>query len=212
MYISRVEVDTYNRRTIRELSHVGAYHNWVEHSFPHEFKNGERSRKLWRLDNINNRTYLLIISQIKPSIPHLEKFGVSGTGQTKNYDNFLGQLENNLKARFRVTLNPVKSIRETEEAKRGRVVPHVTIDQQRKFLLDRSEKNGFSLENNEFQIVERGYVRFKKKNNREIQLAKATYEGHLTVIDKDRFIETLTLGFGKKKAYGFGMLTVIPYR
>ena len=212
MYISRVEVDTYNRRIIRELSHIGAYHNWVEHSFPHEFEKKERSRKLWRLDNIDNRTYLLIVSQIEPSISHLERFGVSGTGQSKNYDTFLEQLENGLQARFRVTLNPVISIRETEEAKRGRVVPHVTIDQQRQFLLDRAEKNGFSLEDNEFEIVERGYVRFKKKNNREIQLTKATYEGRLTIIDKDKFIKTLTLGFGKKKAYGFGMLTIIPYK
>ena len=29
MYISRVEIDDRNRRKINDLSHLGAYHNWV---------------------------------------------------------------------------------------------------------------------------------------------------------------------------------------
>ena len=36
MYISRVEIDLNNRQKIRDLTHLGAYHNWVEQSFPDE--------------------------------------------------------------------------------------------------------------------------------------------------------------------------------
>lgn len=36
MYISRVEVDVKNRKKIKNLSHVAAYHSWVEDSFPKE--------------------------------------------------------------------------------------------------------------------------------------------------------------------------------
>ena len=36
MYLSRVEIDTDNRQKIKDLSHLGAYHNWVERSFPAE--------------------------------------------------------------------------------------------------------------------------------------------------------------------------------
>ena len=43
-----------------------------------------------------------------------------------------------------------------------------------------------------------------------LDLAMATYEGNLVVTDKEKFIKTLTEGIGKKKAYGFGMMTVIP--
>jgi CRISPR system Cascade subunit CasE len=43
-----------------------------------------------------------------------------------------------------------------------------------------------------------------------IRLSKATYEGILRVTDKDLFYHTLTDGIGKKKAYGFGLMTVIP--
>ena len=61
MYISRVEVDVYNRQKIKDLTHLGAYHNWVEKSF-NEAK-GVRSRKLWRIDKINDKKYLIVVSQ-----------------------------------------------------------------------------------------------------------------------------------------------------
>ncbi len=38
MYISRVEIDTNNRQKLRDLYHLGAYHNWVENCFPNELK------------------------------------------------------------------------------------------------------------------------------------------------------------------------------
>lgn len=37
MYLSRVEIDDNNRQKIKNLTHLGAYHNWVESSFPREF-------------------------------------------------------------------------------------------------------------------------------------------------------------------------------
>lgn len=46
MYISRVEIDRYNRRKVRDLTHVGAYHAWVEESFPSELEQSIRTRKL----------------------------------------------------------------------------------------------------------------------------------------------------------------------
>ena len=50
MYLSRVEVDFANRKKIKNLSHLGAYHSWVEESFPQEIAAGRRLRHLWRLD------------------------------------------------------------------------------------------------------------------------------------------------------------------
>ena len=112
-----------------------------------------------------------------------------------------------MKVRFRVTLNTVKSV-VTEVGKRGRVQP-IKSSEQMKFLIDRSEKNGFSLKEDEFTIVERGYKKLKRKNERTIDLISATYEGVLTNENVGEFRKTLTEGIGKKKAYGFGMMTVI---
>ena len=50
----------------------------------------------------------------------------------------------------------------------------------------------------------------KKKIRKQLNFVKAVYEGILTVEDVDIFKKTLIKGFGKHKAYGFGMITVIP--
>jgi CRISPR system Cascade subunit CasE len=204
-----VEIDTGNRKKIRDLSHLGAYHNWVENSFPLEIKSGIRSRKLWRIDTIQGIKYLLLVSTEKPDLKLLEHYGVSGSASTKSYDKFLESIEENKFYRFRVTLNPVKAIHQ-DEGKRGRVVPEITADQQMKFLESRAEKLGFELVPDDYLIVEKSWVPMKKQGQKTIKLSKATYEGLLKVTDKTVFYDSLTKGIGKKKAYGFGLMTVIP--
>ena len=209
MYFSRVEIDTQNRRKIKDLTHLGAYHNWVESSFPWEFEQGFRSRKLWRIDSLQGKKYLLLVSEEKPDIKSLEKYGVPGSAQSKLYDNYLQSIDVNQLYRFRVTLNPVKSLSQGA-GKRGRVVPEITPEQQLSFLESRADKLGFELVPDDYQIVERGWAPFRKQGQHMIRLSKATYEGVLKVIDKDLFYRTMTMGIGKKKAYGFGLMTVIP--
>lgn len=210
LYLSRVEIDSNNRQKIRDLSHVGAYHNWVEQSFPEEFEQKIRTRKLWRIDQLHNKEYLLVVSSSQPDLTLLEKYGVAGTAASKNYDPFLNSIYEGMEAQFRITLNPSIAIKKGNHGKRGRVMPHVSYEFQEKFLMDRSLKNGFSVEADQFQIVDRGYVLFKKANQRTVRLVKVTYQGVLRVEDKEKFIQTLTEGFGKKKAYGFGLMTIIP--
>ena len=82
------------------------------------------------------------------------------------------------------------------------------------FLYERSEKNGFKLEKDEFTIVNRQHKILNKNQNiekrRPLRLAYVEYEGILEISDAEKFRKTLTEGIGKKKAYGFGMMTVIP--
>ena len=53
---------------------------------------------------------------------------------------------------------------------------------------------------------------FKKtsKGLKSVTFLKASYEGVLTITDLDALKKTLTSGLGKNKAYGFGLMTVIP--
>ncbi|MGN8764953.1 type I-E CRISPR-associated protein Cas6/Cse3/CasE [Hornefia butyriciproducens] len=209
MYLSRVEIDILDRRKIKELTHLGAYHNWVEMSFPDEVDQEIRTRKLWRIDRIRDHLYLLIVSENKPNIEALERYGVSGSAKTKDYDKFLDSISEGELYRFRVTLNPVRAVSQGE-GKRGRVMPEITAEQQLAFLESRAERLGFKLMPEEYQIVERSWEPFRKKGQRMMRLSKATYEGILKVTDEELFYNTLTKGIGKKKAYGFGLMTVIP--
>ena len=209
MYLSRVEIDYKDRLTSKELNHLGAFHNWVEQSFPKELEQNKRSRKLWRIDNLQNRSYLLVLSEDKPNLNMLEKYGVKGTGETKEYDDFLNSLENGNRMRFRVVLNTTKS-KSDRSLKRGKVIPLTSEENQIKYLLDRSENNGFKLDPNDFYLVRSGFEKVLKHGEKKLELIKAEFQGELTILDKDKFKETLTKGIGKKKAYGFGMMTVIP--
>jgi CRISPR system Cascade subunit CasE len=209
MYLSRVEIDSQNRNKLRDLTHLGAYHNWVESSFPEEFKENVRSRKLWRIDTLQGSRYLLVVSANQPDLSALERYGVPGSAQTKRYDQFLESIRESSLYRFRVSLNPVRSLPQGA-GKRGRVVPEITAEQQMEFLESRAERLGFALIPDEYQIVERSWEPYAKQGQKMIRLSKATYEGILKVTDKNVFYHTLTDGIGKKKAYGFGLMTVIP--
>jgi CRISPR system Cascade subunit CasE len=210
MYLSRVEMDIQNRRKMRDLSHLGAFHNWVEGSFPNEKDAGIRTRKLWRVDSISGKYFLLLVSEDKPDLKCLERYGISGSAETKSYDGFLQLLESGKQMKFRVALNPVKSVKDENFSKRGRVYPLLNDGDLMKFLLERSDKNGFHTDEDKFMIVEKGFEVLKKHNKAPLKLRKAVYEGELIISDIDAFRLTLTRGIGKKKAYGFGMMTVIP--
>lgn len=209
MYISRVEIDSTDRKKLRELSHLGAYHNWVEQSFPEEWEKHIRTRKLWRIDRLQHRHYLLIVSETAPDLERLELYGVQGTAQTKSYDSFLQSLRSGRQYRFKLTANAVKSEADRSR-KRGRVRPLLNREEQLQFILERAEKNGFSVRPESVIMTESGRETLKKGNDRAVKLLSVTYEGVLEIIDKAVFIQTLTDGIGKKKAYGFGLMTVIP--
>ena len=210
MYISQVEIDLNNRRKIRDLTHLGAYHNWVEMSFPEEINETKRSRKLWRIDKIGDRTFLLIVSEEKPDLKALGKYGVDNTARTKDYEKFLEKLKEGQTLRFRVALNPVISKMDEITKGRGKIYPCYNIEDQRKFFLERSLKNGFELKDEDFQIVERAHPLLKKKGMKNVKLNKVVYEGKLKIKDREKFIKILKEGIGREKAYGFGMMTVIP--
>lgn len=210
MYISRVQLDTNNRQKIRHLTHLGAYHDWVERSFPQEIKCGERTRKLWRIDQLNGKEYLLIVSQSSPDLTALCRYGVVGTAATKDYEPFLNMLKTDMTCRFRIVLNPVIADADgIQMGERGRIKPHITVKQQMKYLKDRAEMHGFLLYDEEYIIKERDFAIWRKGKD-HIRLSRVAYEGMLHIKDANLFRHLLTEGMGKKKAYGFGLMTVIP--
>ncbi len=209
MYLTRVEIDTEDRRKARSLTHLGAFHNWVEQSFPGEFTQGIRSRKLWRIDQLCGKKYLMILSESMPDTKALETYGKEGSAQCKNYDAYLQRLREGERLRFRLVANPVHAVAE-QKGMRGVERPHITIQHQLDYLMKRTEKNGFHISEDEVCIVERGYEVLRKQGSKQVRVVKVAYEGILTITDIGKFRHALVNGIGKKKAYGFGLLTVIP--
>ncbi|GAD17061.1 hypothetical protein FD05_GL001854 [Lentilactobacillus otakiensis DSM 19908 = JCM 15040] len=220
MYLSRVEIDINNRQKTKELTHLGAYHNWVEQGFPNEIADHKRLRHLWRIDRLAGKTYLLVLSQEAPNLDQLGAYGVEKTAMTKSYDPFLDQVKEGQIMQFRLTANPTHAISQPGK-NQPRIVPHVTVNQQRQWLAERAAKLGFQVvktataglmdseEIENFDIVSRDWP-ILKRGHRTIRLSRVTYEGLLRVDDLDTFKQTLMNGIGREKAFGMGLMTVIP--
>ena len=214
MYLSRVVIDINNRRKMKDLTHLGCYHSWVEDSFP-KFSKENRSRKLWRIDNVYDKYYLLVLSENKPDMEKLEKYGLESSAGVKNYDQFLDSLKEGMKAKFKIKLNTVRAYKdEKNPTKRGRIMP-VPNEKLNEFLIDKATRNGFEVNPGEFAIskIDKEYFMHTdkgetKKSRKDI--VSATYEGILTITDLEKFKAALVNGIGKKKAYGCGFLTIIP--
>ena len=208
MYLSRVEIDDNNRQKTKDLTHLGAYHNWVESSFPAEIAQQKRTRHLWRIDRLQGKRYLLLVSQEKPDLTKLQRYGVTGTAMTKDYQPFIDQIADGDLMRFRLVANPTYR---TD----GKVYPHITIDQQKGWLKTRTDKAGFEIltdpaGNDNFEIVNRDWPVLDHK--RRVRLSRVAFEGLIRVTDAAKFRQVLTEGIGREKAYGMGMMTVIPLR
>lgn len=209
MYLTRVKLAKEDRYKMRNLTHLGDFHSWVEESFPKEIEQKKRTRKLWRLDSLKSNLYLLLVSETQPDKERLEKYAVPNSYESKDYNLFLDSISQGQQYYFQLTANPTKSIKNTgDPAKRGRVVPLISIEDQLQYLYERSEKHGFSIEPNNITIKERGFKDFYRGNKR-LNIISVTYQGILKVTNREKFIKALVDGIGSKKAYGFGLLTVI---
>jgi CRISPR system Cascade subunit CasE len=228
MYLSRVEINRQRFETKRALANPQIMHAAIMSCFP---SSGERI--LWRVDNIDPTVYILVTSGTKPDFTSLvQQFGWPAseqTGETKDYETFLSRVENGSEWRFRLTANPVysKSPGGKESGQRGKLFPHVTVKQQKKWLVDRAEPHGFriaasTLENPDldaidpldrylFNVVYREIKKFKRAG-KIVTISVAAFEGILVVEDAEPFVQTLRNGLGRAKAYGCGLLTLAPVK
>lgn len=149
MYLSRIELDTRKRETLKALAYPGVMHGAVERCFE-----ARSDRRLWRIDRCNNRTWLLILSAQKPDFTQLaQQLCAPGTeGLSKSYDALLAGIQNGQSYKFRLCANPIHRTKRdvklpnNDTQARGQVRAHVTQDQQCQWLIDRAENCGFALE------------------------------------------------------------------
>lgn len=206
MYLSRMELDTANRKTLQALTSPCMFHGAVESAFE-----GERKRNLWRIDQLEGHYYLLLLSEEKPDLSKAEKQFSKGenTWLTKDYDPLLERVQKGTSWRFRLCANPTYSVSEGR-GKRGRVCAHTTREHQRIWLMEQGKKHGFMVNEDEFDVVQNKWYHFYKGNQKHrVSMLAVTYEGVLEVTDEAEFRKSLTEGIGREKAYGVGLMTLM---
>lgn len=206
MYLSRIELNLSLTKTMKALESPSIIHGAVESSFY-----GERKRRLWRIDEIGGKKYVLVLSEDIPNFKNFARqFGYPDKYETKDYSQLLDKIINGSKLHFRLVANP--TVTRSSSDNKSKNVPHTTPKYQKMWLINRAEKCGFSLKDNEFQTVGNKWYRFYKnevKSSSAVCLLSVTYEGILIVTDVNKFKKILCTGIGREKAYGQGLLTVI---
>ena len=205
MYLTRVKLNTTKKGTVRLLGSQLIAHGAIETIFG---KQGH-DRKLWRLDNFKGQPCILLLSKQKPDLRgFIEQFGFNDTPwEIRDYEPLLNRLQKGQKYHFRLAAYPSHSVKPNGEQGRGHVVPHVTVDYQKKWLAERSEKHGFSLL--QFDIVARSIKRFFHYKQ-QVSFTMVVFEGVIEITDAESFRSTLVQGIGREKAFGCGLLTIAP--
>ena len=215
-------------------------------------------RVLWRLESDTaHRCEVLVLTESRPAWDHLvEQAGWpdadGGNSLIADYTPLLQRIALGREYAFRLTANPVQSVRRPQKPSdtqaalldkhdanpgtaaqrgaRGFRVPHRTAPHQLQWLLDRTERCGFTIPTPPtpapapglthdtpttsapaVTMTSRDVLRFRKHpNGPHVTLATATYQGRLCVTDTDALRATLLNGIGPAKGYGQGLLTLAP--
>uniref|UniRef100_UPI003F495150 type I-E CRISPR-associated protein Cas6/Cse3/CasE n=1 Tax=Streptomyces chartreusis TaxID=1969 RepID=UPI003F495150 len=252
-FLTRFRINTARTGARRLLSSPQSMHAAVLAAFPDLMPTDPNTPKgqrvLWRLDHrARAEVMLYIVSPTRPDLTHLvEQTGWPAAAtpespgwQTRPYSPFLDRLTTGDRWAFKLTANPVHTIRRTPDEPR-KLTAHLTAVHQTRWLLDRQDTCGFRiLEKTDNQRLLPGgtthngkhehhgdryalsvgnqrSLSFDKTRNatasrrgKPVTLVTVTYDGRLEITDPALLRRTLTQGLGRAKAYGCGLITLAP--
>lgn len=252
MFLTRFRMNTARPGARRLLSSPQVLHAAVMSSFPDllptDAASSEAPRVLWRVDhNARAEVLLYIVSPSRPDLTHLvEQAGWPAAAaapetpgwQTKPYSPFLEGLSAGDHWMFRLTANPVHTIRR-KDGEPKKLTAHLTPMHQMGWLLDRQEHSGFRIvekpankrllpggmthkkhehhgDRYELSVGDKRALSFDKSRSsgigraKPVNLVTVTFNGRLEITDPDALRRTLTQGLGRAKAYGCGLITLAP--
>src|SRR5690606_2525724 len=253
MFLSRFRINTARPGARRFLSSPQALHAAVMSSFPHLLPSDppvpDAPRVLWRLDQRARAEVLLyVVSPDRPDLTRLvERAGWPAAAtpdnpgwQSRPYAPLLDRLAAGDTWAFRLTANPVHTIRRKEGEPR-KLTAHLTPVHQMGWLLDdeRQKRHGFRVcekpadrrllpegtthgkrphpgDRYELAVLDARSLSFDRtrdpggRRGKPVTVVTATFEGRLEVTDPDALRRALTQGIGRARAYGCGLLTLAP--
>jgi len=108
--------------------------------------------------------------------------------------------------RFRIVINPTR--RDNASKK---LLPLKGREAIADWFMARAEASwGFVVDPVALQVERVDVLRFKEKAQREVTLAQAHITGVLRVADTDAFRQSVARGIGRGRAFGCGLLQIVP--
>lgn len=198
LYVSRLQLRSQPAPERRLLADPYSRHRFVCRLFPGAFAHG---RPLYRLDG----RALLIQSPLQPDL------SVLLPDQQLETRRFSPELAVDRLLSFRLLAAPARR----EQASR-RLVALIRPDELADWLTRKGAAGGFAVleqwvERRELVSVQRYGDEAAPARSERLTFNAADYRGVLRVTDSAAFAQTLINGCGRGKAFGFGLLSVIPY-
>ncbi|MDO4258507.1 MAG: type I-E CRISPR-associated protein Cas6/Cse3/CasE [Actinomycetaceae bacterium] len=221
MFLTKIDLDPRRRQTRRYLGSPQVMHAVIMKAVDGA-QQDDSGRVLWRVDQTVG-TSLYLLSPTEPDCTQIiEEAGAEDAIQrTLDYSPFLNRLAEDQIWAFRLMASPTRSVPTGMPNQRGKRYGHVTIAQQRDWLIRRANGFGFALVPTSgddeadvlLDIHRRERPVFGRKNpdhetRDKVTINRTLYEGVLRVIDPDQLRHSLTHGIGRSKAYGCGLMTL----
>ena len=105
---------------------------------------------------------------------------------------------------FEVQINPVR-----RDNKTGKLIPVTEKERLLAWFTEKAPAFGFSVMPGSLSVGSTDVLQFEKEG-KQVVLGKAVFIGRLKVADRQLFIHSFENGIGKGKAFGFGLLQIVP--
>ncbi len=217
-YLSQLLLNPQRRASRKLFASAQAMHAAVLSCFAPDVDPG---RVLWRLDSQHPSHRLYVLSGAEPDFSHLQESAgwASSPGQSASMERLLASLDQQQLWAFRLAANPVRRLPLGPAGRRGKLVPHVTVEQQKQWLIHKGPQWGFevlSKEQEQYQLLvsKREHLTFPRKNplhptgSDRVTLRRVQFDGVLRIQDADLLRQSLQAGLGRAKSYGCGLLTL----
>ena len=226
MFLTKIDLAPERRLARKYLGSPQAMHAVVMSATGGHDGNGP-GRVLWRVDR-GVTTALYVLSPLEPDCSQLvAEAGTAGAqARTLDYSPFLASLDAGQLWAFRLAANPSYSASRGAGV-RGQRYGHVTVEQQRQWLMDRVPRFGFELmpvdhadgEGTDEAVLvayrERPVFNRRRPGGEgydRVTINRTVYEGVLRVTDPEPLRRALIAGIGRSKAYGCGLMTLARVR
>ncbi len=226
MFLTKIDLAPERRLARKYLGSPQAMHAVVMGATGGNIGDGP-GRVLWRVDR-GTTTALYILSPLEPDCSQLvAEVGATGTqARTLDYSPFLASLDAGQLWAFRLAANPSYSASRGPGV-RGQRYGHVTVEQQRQWLVERAPRHGFELmpvdhvddegSDGAVMVVHRERPVFNRRRSEgegrdRVTINRTVYEGVLRITDPESLRRALIAGIGRSKAYGCGLMTLARVR
>ena len=226
MFLTKIDLAPERRLARKYLGSPQVMHAVVMGTTGGHEGNGP-GRVLWRVDR-DVTTALYILSPLEPDCSQLvTEAGAAGAqARTLDYSPFLASLDTGQLWAFRLAANPSYSASKGPGV-RGQRYGHVTVEQQRQWLIERTPRLGFELmpvdhadgggTDEAVLVAHRERPVFNRRRPGgggydRVTINRTVYEGVMRVTDPESLCRSLVTGIGKSKAYGCGLMTLARVR